>query len=550
MNNIDDLKTLLNKDVVFFENDLITNEILTKIDESIINRVFEISEECFGIYKKFVVMKQNAPEGMKNDLFRAVKNYLREQIQQKNFSDALLLSRFLIVKSKLEAQSYYDIAEIFSACGDNEFSKLFLEFYQNLEVNLPLKLLTVANFYNFNLKDYKSAIKYYEQYLKIEETKFVIFTTLGNLYKKVYGDDSLKDQIYYYEKAYALTPNNRLVLHSLAFNYEKLGDKVKADKYYKELLNNNPTEIDYYNYGGFLVSCGDLYNGHKFLTHRFNIEDNNLKYPQSLDITKKWDFKTDISDKILLVHYEQGFGDTFMYCRFIPLLEKICKKIIFVVQEEVFDLISNSPVVSQCVEIVSDKFDSNVVYDYSMALMDSPFALKITADKIPYTQGYLSVDDKMVQDYKEKYLKRTNNLKVGISYCGNKNANYKGRDIEFSKLSKVFELKNIDFYSFNMETENSDCVTNLSSTFESFTQTALALKNMDVVISTDNVILNLAGAMGVKTIALFNKYPNFRWFKLSGDDVGYYKSVKPLQVSENDRWFPVISDVINILKEM
>ena len=151
MNNIDDLKTLLNKDVVFFENDLITNEILTKIDESIINRVFEISEECFGIYKKFVVMKQNAPEGMKNDLFRAVKNYLREQIQQKNFSDALLLSRFLIVKSKLEAQSYYDIAEIFSACGDNEFSKLFLEFYQNLEVNLPLKLLTVANFYNFNL---------------------------------------------------------------------------------------------------------------------------------------------------------------------------------------------------------------------------------------------------------------------------------------------------------------------------------------------------------------------------------------------------------------
>ena len=34
-------------------------------------------------------------------------------------------------------------------------------------------------------------------------------------------------------------------------------------------------EIDYYTYGGFLVSCGDLYNGHKFLTHRFNIEDNN-----------------------------------------------------------------------------------------------------------------------------------------------------------------------------------------------------------------------------------------------------------------------------------
>ena len=74
-----------------------------------------------------------------------------------------------------------------------------------------------------------------------------------------------------------------------------------------------------------------------------------------------------------------------------------------------------------------------------------------------------------------------------------------------------------------------------------------ALKNMDIVISTDNVILNLAGALGVKTYGLFNKYPNFRWFNLKGDNVGWYNSVTPLQVEENNCWADVFSELTEIL---
>lgn len=550
MNN-NSLKELLNQDTVLPENSVITAEILAQIDDLLTSSVIQISQECFGVYKKFAAMKQNAPEGMKNELFKIMNNYLREKIQQQEFSDALLLCRFLIVKSKLEPATYYDIAQILFHYGKTELSKDFLDFYYKKENNLPLKLLTIANFYNLELEDYKSAIKYYEQYLKIEETKPVIFTTLGNLYKKAYGDQSLKDQIYYFEKAYNLKPNDRLTLHCLAFNYEKLGDKPNADKYYKELLKNNPTDIDYYNYGGFLISCGDIYNGHKYLTHRFLINDINLQYPKSLDINQKWDFETDISDKTLLVHYEQGFGDTFMYCRFVPLLKNICKKVIFVVQDELFELIANSKLIADGIEIISANTDNKTVdYDYNMALLDAPYALKLTAENIPLTHGYLDVLEEKVQSYRKNFIKNSRNLKVGISYQGNKNANYKGRDIEFNKFEKLLEMENIDFYSFNMEKEAQNSkIINLSETFGNFTDTACALKNMDIVISTDNVILNLAGALGVRTLGLFNKYPNFRWFKLTGEDTGYYKTVKPIQVGENNLWTPVISKVMNTLKE-
>ena len=543
------LKSLLEKDTIFPENTLITKENLAIIDTCLLAAPI-ISEECFGVYKKFADMKQNAPEGMKNELFKVIRNYQKEKLQNKEYYDALLLNRFLIVKSKLEAQSYYDIAEILLNIQNRDLSLEFLNYYREKETNLPLKIITTANFYNFQLKDYKSAIKYYEQYLNIEESKPVIFTTLGNSYKKAYQDDSLKEQIYYYEKGYQLKPNDRLILHSLAFNYEKLGDRQKADKYYKELLENNPTDIDYYNYGGFLISCGDLYNGHKYLTHRFLINDINLQYPKGLDKNKKWDFKTDISDKILLVHYEQGFGDSIMYCRFLPGLKKLCRKVIFVVQDGLYDLIKNSKKIAGGIEILPEDTNiANIEYDYNIALIDVPFAVKISAENLPYPKGYLDVPEQKVKNYTKQFIKNSNCLKVGIAYHGNKTSNYNGRDIDFSKFSKLLELKNIDFYSFNMEDENDNRIVNLGKTFENFTDTACALKNMDIVISTDNVILNLAGALGVKTIGLFNKYPNFRWFKLTGDNTGYYDTVKPLQAEQNDRWMPVISEVMNILKQ-
>ena len=71
---------------------------------------------------------------------------------------------------------------------------------------------------------------------------------------------------------------------------------------------------------------------------------------------------------------------------------------------------------------------------------------------------------------------------------------------------------------------------------------------MDLVITTDNVILNLAGALGVKTFGLFNRFTEYRWFNLKGDDVVWYKSVKPYQAEYMDVWENVISKVISDIK--
>ena len=252
--------------------------------------------------------------------------------------------------------------------------------------------------------------------------------------------------MYYFEKAYRLKPEDRLILHGLAFGYEKLGDINNARKFYQKLLENNPTNTDYYNYGAFLISCGELQEGHKFLTHRFNIDDKNLQYPVSTSKGVKWDLKSDISDKTLLVHYEQGFGDTFMYCRFVPGLKPLAKKVIFVVQNELFELIKSSEIF-EGIDIVSSKLNlDELEFDVHMSPLDAPFVCGVDSCNLPYTDKYLNVDEILVQEYAKKYLVSSGCLKVGISYQGNKSANYNGRDIDFSRFSRLFNLKNIDFY--------------------------------------------------------------------------------------------------------
>lgn len=542
-----ELKEYLYKDTIADEH---LGSILPRLDKLILSNSENISEETFGIYKKFQPMKQNAPIGMKNELFRAVRNFIVEKFSKDEKADTLLLSRFLVVKAELVAGDLSILAECVANFEQFDLALYFLKFYEEKESNLPLKLLTLGNFYNLKLKDYKKAIKYYEHYLKIDETKSVIYTILASLYAKAYGDLSLEDQVRYFEKAYKLKPNDRLVLHGLAFGYEKLKNLKMANKFYEKLIQNNPTETDFYNYGAFLISCGEFESGHNYFTHRFSTGDKNLEYPISYAPEKRWNLKSDISDKVLLIHYEQGFGDTFMYCRFVPMMKNLAKQVIFVVQDSLYDLIKNSKIISDGVMVVSECQSKNLEYDLHMALLDTPFVLKISAQNLPLCEKYLEVEDDKVKMYADKYLNKSNRIKVGICLHGNKNANYKGRDLELSKMQELFNLKDVEFYLLteDKETEIQNLIP-LGETFETFTDTACAVKNMDVVLSTDNVILNLAGSLGVKTLGLFTKYPNFRWFKLSGNDVGWYKSVRPVQIEDFDCNSALVSNLINYISD-
>ena len=111
----EEIKNLLSVDEHAIEENQISSRIMTNLDDFILqSSVSEtsITAEVFNIYKKFVAMKQDAPEGMKNELFVAMRNYIKERASVGAYLDALFMYRFLLVKSKLSSASYHEIAEI------------------------------------------------------------------------------------------------------------------------------------------------------------------------------------------------------------------------------------------------------------------------------------------------------------------------------------------------------------------------------------------------------------------------------------------------------
>ena len=78
----------------------------------------------------------------------------------------------------------------------------------------------------------------------------------------------------------------------------------------------------------------------------------------------------------------------------------------------------------------------------------------------------------------------------------------------------------------------------------SFCIKILSLKNMDLMITTDNGVMNLAGALGVKTFGLFNRIVEWRWFKVEGDDIAWYKSIRPFQAPTAGAWEVPVKEVM------
>lgn len=235
-----------------------------------------------------------------------------------------------------------------------------------------------------------------------------------------------------------------------------------------------------------------------------------------------------------------------MYSRFVPFFKNIAKDVIFVVQKELFNLISQSAIF-QGIKVATD--DDDLKYDYNMALLDCPYVIKTNSQNLPYSDKYLDVSDNLVSSYAQKYLKTDKKYRIGLSCHGDMNANYNARNIDISKLINFEDYSDVQFYNLQKDDDiRSNSVTALGDTFKDFTYSACAVKNMDMVITTDNVILNLAGALGVKTVALFNKQTNYRWFKLNGEDVGWYKSVKPLQAKKQNDFTQLALDLSEYLK--
>jgi len=405
------------------------------------------------------------------------------------------------------------------------------------DTNIDIHKL-LGNYY-LKANDFANSMKNFAIYLMTYPNDAVVLGIVGFLYSSFYAqtmDNSyLEKAIIYTENAHSIDKNNNQITSNLATMYNDSGMTDKAFELLPEIIKNEPNDKNYYAYATVNLKKGNFAEYYKYADCRLRLKVANHFYP----IFNKPQWRgEDISNSILLVHWEAGFGDTIMYSRYLRGLSKRAKKVVFVVQKELEELYRYNDFDCEICSDISQVGD----FDYHVPLGSLMQIAGVSVGNLIYTDKYLNIDTEIIEKIKNLYFKG-DKYRVAIKYCGDKSGPV-NRNISHAMMEQlVKELKkldNVEIYSFQFD-DDIDGVINLKDMTSNFWETAAIIENMDLVVSSDNVILHLAGALGKKTFGMFNFASENRWFDLTGDDTKWYKSVKPYVTPKLNDWGSVIT---------
>ncbi len=235
-----------------------------------------------------------------------------------------------------------------------------------------------------------------------------------------------------------------------------------------------------------------------------------------------------IEGKTVLVHVDEGLGDTIQYVRYVPMLAARGARVVLVVPESLCGLLSRLPGVAQCLAMGSEL----PAFDMYCPIGSLPLAFGTKLETIPAEVPYLPAPDAARVQTWEARLGPHDRLRVGLAWFGNPNhKNDHNRSVPLGILSELFDL-DAEFVSLQKDPSADDRallarseVIDLTDKLSDFSETSALLSCLDLVISVDTSVAHLAGALARPVWALLPYTPDYRWL-LDRDDSPWYPTMR------------------------
>ncbi len=430
----------------------------------------------------------------------------------------------------------------------------FNEAIRCYQLSLNYERNSIAAHYNLGLSYYElhkldDAVSYFKKTLELTPNYIDVYYSLGHTYYCI-GD--LNNTINSYKMAIKLDPCHKKSYVMLGMALYDIGEIEESIKYYQKVLEIDPDYLEaYVCLSQALLLKGDFEKGWEYFEKRLYIPRKELRF--STLSKPAWDGST-IDNKTIYIYYEQGFGDTIQFARYLPLLQQKCSKIIFRPQIELETLFEQNNLGYKIIN--NSVLDNNLEYDVHASLMSLAYLFKTKIDNIPFSEGYLKADPQKVAFYKENYF-NNKDFKIGLVWQA-KNIFYRDlirsisdinifKDVTHIPGVKIYSLqkgngeKQLDNLANEME------IINLGKTFKDFSDTAAVIENMDLIITIDTSVAHLSGALGKPAWVLLPYVSEFRWL-MDREDTPWYKNMRLFRQNISGNWDYVISNVANSLK--
>jgi Glycosyltransferase family 9 (heptosyltransferase) len=259
-----------------------------------------------------------------------------------------------------------------------------------------------------------------------------------------------------------------------------------------------------------------------------------------------------LDGKAILLHSDQGFGDTIQFCRYVPLVAERGARVILEVPRPLRELMST---LTGAEQIVSS---GNPLPDFDMhcPLLSLPLAFGPQLETIPAATPYLRASSQSLMNWDTR-LGSKHHRRIGLVWSGSPtHKNDQNRSIRLSSLLSLLDIE-ATFVSLQKDVRDDDVtilknrsdLLHFGDALENFSDTAALISNLDVVISVDTSVAHLAGALAKPVWVLLPFVPDWRWL-LDRNDSPWYPTARLFRQDDARAWDNVIARVHAALYEL
>lgn len=352
-----------------------------------------------------------------------------------------------------------------------------------------------------------------------------------------------------FERAVELEADDGQAHYDRAVVLGEMGRRDEAIAGYRDALETNPAKAEAsWNLALLKLLLGDFDEGWRL--HESRWQATHLRSRVRAFEQPLWLGDTPIQGKTILLHAEQGFGDTLQFVRYVPWVVALGANVYVEVPQALADII-----VSMDAEAtLLTQGEPLPAFDMHCPLMSLPLAFRTTLATIPARTPYLFASDDRRAAWRERLGERWR-PRIGLAWSGNpRHRNDRNRSIALAELLPLLAI-DADFHAVQNDLRVEDrAILEADARIRwhghaltDFAETAALIAELDLLITVDTAVAHLAGAIGRPFWILLPHTPDFRWL-LQRDDSPWYPSARLFRQGADRQWRSVVQQVLATLR--
>jgi tetratricopeptide (TPR) repeat protein len=374
--------------------------------------------------------------------------------------------------------------------------------------------------------------------LSIREPNSAVYSNLGNVLWQMLRFEEAAGA---FKRALELEPTRPETLHNLGLLLHSMGDYPRAVECFDKSLASKDGNVDVlWDRSLTRLVMGDFDRGWPEYEIRWRLKHNPpRRFPFPL-----WEGQENRTIS-LLVHHEQGLGDSIQFCRYLPMVAPRVGRLVFECQAELARLMTCLPGIAE----VIPSGRQTPACDYHVPLINLPRFFGTNLDNMPAEIPYLQAPQGVTAP--TVHRPAGTKLAIGIVWAGKPSHNNdKNRSTALERFLCLADLPGVALYSLQKGLRTADIqtlgaqalVTDIGSKLTDFAETTALLPQLDLIVAVDTAVVHLAGALGIPTFVLLPYTPDWRWLR-GRDDTPWYPTLRLFRQPKPREWDSVFERV-------